>query len=53
MQRRPLILTPLLPLLPPLSRAAPTPNVLPLWPQGVPAVVRTHSPATRGNLGLR
>ncbi|MBW8843747.1 MAG: alpha/beta hydrolase [Burkholderiales bacterium] len=51
MQRRPLILSPLLTLLPSLSQAAPTPNVLPLWPEGVPAAVRADAPATRGDLG--
>ena len=52
MQRRPLILSPwLLTLLPPLSRAAPTPTVLPLWPEGVPAAVRADAPAARGDLG--
>ncbi|KQV96219.1 alpha/beta hydrolase [Pelomonas sp. Root1237] len=51
MQRRPLILSPLLTLLPPLSKAAPAPNVLPLWPEGVPAAMRADAPATRGDLG--
>jgi hypothetical protein len=51
MQRRPLILSPLLALLPTLSRAAPTPTVLPLWPEGVPAAVRADAPAARGDLG--
>lgn len=51
MQRRPLILSPWLTLLPSLSRAAPSPNVLPLWPEGVPAAVRADAPATRGDLG--
>ncbi len=51
MQRRPLILSPWLTLLTPLSRAAPTPNVLPLWPEGVPAAVRADAPAVRGDLG--
>ncbi|WP_457388801.1 alpha/beta hydrolase [Roseateles sp. P5_E1] len=51
MQRRPLILSPLLTLLPPLSQAAPTPAVLPLWPEGVPAAAQADAPATRGDLG--
>ena len=51
MQRRPLILSPWLTLLPPLGRAAATPTVLPLWPEGVPAAVRADAPAARGDLG--
>lgn len=51
MQRRPLILSPWLTLLTPLSQAAPAPAVLPLWPESVPAAVRADAPATRSDLG--
>lgn len=51
MQRRPLILSPLLALLPELATAAAAPTVLPLWPEGVPAAVRADTPAARGDLG--
>lgn len=47
MKRRLLLLSTLLPML--TSAAAPA--VLPLWPEGVPAAVRTDAPAARGDLG--
>ncbi|KQW46689.1 MULTISPECIES: alpha/beta hydrolase [unclassified Roseateles] len=49
-KRRLLTLSPLLALLPTHARAAP-PNVLPLWPEGVPAAMRADAPAARGELG--
>ncbi|MGQ3051857.1 MAG: alpha/beta hydrolase [Roseateles sp.] len=50
-KRRLLTLSPLLALLPTLAPAATLPNVLPLWPEGVPAATRADAPATRGDVG--
>jgi acetyl esterase/lipase len=46
-----LTLSPLAGLLPLPALAAAVPAVLPLWPEGVPAAVRTDAPAARGDLG--